>query len=111
MRLTIPEYCLICLVGPSGSGKSSFAAQHFRPTEIISSDVCRGLVCDDENSMEATSDAFELVHFLGSKRLSNRRLTVIDATSVKREDRQPLVTLAKQFHARSVRAHLRNQTD
>ena len=99
MRLTIPEYCLICLVGPSGSGKSTFAAQHFRPTEIISSDVCRGLVCDDENSMEATSDAFELVHFIGSKRLSNRHLTVIDATSVKREDRQPIVALAKQYHA------------
>jgi len=99
MRLTIPEYCLVCLIGPSGSGKSTFAAQHFRPTEIISSDVCRGLVCDDENSMEATSDAFELVHFIGSKRLGNRHLTVIDATSVKREDRQPLVALAKQYHA------------
>ncbi len=99
MRLTLPEYCLVCLIGPSGSGKSTFAAQHFLPTEVISSDACRGLVCDDENSLEASSDAFELVRFIASKRLANRRLTVIDATSVKREDRQPIVALAKQYHA------------
>ena len=99
MRLTLPEYCLVCLIGPSGSGKSTFAAQHFLPTEVISSDACRGLVCDDENSLEATSDAFELVRFIASKRLANRRLTVIDATSVKHEDRQPIVALAKQYHA------------
>jgi protein phosphatase len=99
MRLTLPEYCLVCLIGPSGSGKSIFAAQHFLPTEVISSDACRGLVCDDENSLEASSDAFELVRFIASKRLANRRLTVIDATSVKREDRQPIVALAKQYHA------------
>ncbi|MFQ5973114.1 MAG: polynucleotide kinase-phosphatase, partial [Alphaproteobacteria bacterium] len=99
MRLTIPEFCLICLVGPTGAGKSTFARQHFLPTEIISSDACRGLVYDDDNSLEATSDAFELVHVIASKRLANRRLSVIDATSVKREDRRPLVALAKKYHA------------
>ena len=102
MRLTIPEFCLICLVGPTGAGKSTFARQYFLPTEVLSSDACRGLVCDDENSLEATSDAFELVHAIASKRLANRRLTVIDATSVKREDRKPLVALAKEYHALSV---------
>ena len=37
------------LVGVSGSGKSTFAREHFAPTEVISSDFCRGLVADDEN--------------------------------------------------------------
>ena len=38
MRVTIPEFCLVVLAGASGSGKSSFAREHFAPTETISSD-------------------------------------------------------------------------
>ena len=49
MEIKIPELALVVLVGPSGSGKSTFARTHFKPTEIISSDSCRGFVSDDEN--------------------------------------------------------------
>ena len=70
MKLTIPELSLVVLVGPSGSGKSTFARRHFRPTEVLSSDYCRGLVSDDENSQDATPDAFELLHFIARKRLA-----------------------------------------
>ena len=52
------------LLGPSGCGKSTFARTHFKPTEIISSDFCRGLVSDDENNQEATGDAFDLLRFI-----------------------------------------------
>ena len=48
--MKIPELSLVVLMGPSGSGKSSFARKHFKPTEILSSDFCRGLVADDENA-------------------------------------------------------------
>ena len=51
-KLTIPELSLVVLVGPSGAGKSTFARTHFRPTEVVSSDRCRGLVSDDENDLE-----------------------------------------------------------
>ena len=85
--LEIPELCLVVLVGASGSGKSSFARRHFAATEVISSDTCRGLVCDDESDQGATGDAFELVRYLAGKRLARRRLTVIDATSVSPEAR------------------------
>jgi protein phosphatase len=95
MHITIPNLSLVVLIGPSGSGKSTFARQHFRPTEILSSDFCRGLVSDDENDQAATGDAFELLHFVASKRLKAGKLTVIDATSVQPESRQPLVALAK----------------
>ncbi len=56
MTILIPNFALVVLVGVSGSGKSTFARTHFRPTEIISSDVCRGLVSDDENDQSATTD-------------------------------------------------------
>ncbi len=94
----IPALSLVVLVGASSSGKSSFARRHFLPTEIVTSDFCRGLVADDENDLSATADAFAVLHFIASKRLERGRLTVVDATSLKPEDRKPLVTLARQHH-------------
>jgi protein phosphatase len=98
MKLTIPELALVALIGPSGAGKSTFARRHFKPTEVLSSDFCRGLVRDDENDQSATEDAFAVLHFVAGKRLAAGRLTVVDATSVQPESRQPLVALARQFH-------------
>ena len=96
--LEVPELSLVLLVGASGSGKSTFARTHFLPTEVLSSDFCRGLVSDDENDQAATKPAFELLHFIASKRMEAGRLTVVDATNVKREDRAPLVALARKYH-------------
>ena len=97
-ELDVPELSLVVLVGASGSGKSTFAAKHFLSTEVLSSDHCRALVADDENDQGATSDAFELLHFIAAKRMAGARLTVVDATSVKREDRARLVRLAREHH-------------
>jgi len=97
--LTIPELALVVLVGASGSGKSTFARKHFKSTEILSSDACRGLVSDDENNQAATRDAFEVLHFIANKRLARGLLTVVDATNVQPESRKPLVALAREFHA------------
>ena len=99
MKLTIPEFALVALIGPSGAGKSTFARTHFKPTEVISSDYCRGLVSDDENDQGATNDAFEVLHYIAAKRLANRRLTVIDATNVRADDRKALIRLAREHHA------------
>src|ERR1700738_807709 len=98
MTLTIPELSLVVLVGASGSGKSSFGRKHFRPTEVLSSDYCRGLVSDDETDQSATNDAFEVLHFIAAKRLAAGRLTVVDATNVQASARQPLVALARTHH-------------
>ncbi|MBK8509884.1 MAG: polynucleotide kinase-phosphatase [Candidatus Competibacteraceae bacterium] len=98
MKLTIPELSLVVLIGVSGAGKSTFARRCFRPTEILSSDYCRGLVSDDENDQAATADAFEVLHFIAAKRLAAGRLTVIDATNVQPDARKSLVALARQYH-------------
>src|SRR5215470_14641979 len=95
-QIDVPELSLVVLIGASGSGKSTFAAAHFAPTEVISSDFCRGLVSDDENNQAATGDAFELLHFIASKRLAAGRLTVIDATNVQPEGRKELIRLARE---------------
>jgi protein phosphatase len=98
MKLIVPELAVVALVGPSGSGKSSFARKHFLPTEVLSSDFCRGLVSDAENSQAATSDAFDVLYFIASKRLTAGKLVVIDATNVQTEARKPIVALARQYH-------------
>ena len=98
MLIRIPEPSLILLIGSSGSGKSTFAHKHFKPTEILSSDFCRGLVSDDETDQAATNDAFEVLHFIASKRLAAGKLTVIDATNVQADARKPLLALAREYH-------------
>ena len=94
----MPELSLVVLIGPSGCGKSSFARTHFKPTEVLSSDYCRGLVSDNENDQAATGDAFDVLHYVARKRLAAGRLTVVDATNVQIESRKPLVALAREFH-------------
>ncbi|MYC78209.1 polynucleotide kinase-phosphatase [Candidatus Poribacteria bacterium] len=98
MIMKIPEPSLVLLIGPSGSGKSTFARKHFKPTEILSSDFCRGLVSDDETDQAATNDAFEVLRFIAAKRLAAGKLTVIDATNVQAEARKPLLALARKYH-------------
>ncbi len=98
MQITIPKLSLVVLIGPSGSGKSTFARKHFLPTEVLSSDHCRALVCDDENDQSVTREAFEIMHFIVGKRLAAGRLTVIDATNVQPEARKPLVEIARSYH-------------
>ncbi|MBA4387757.1 MAG: polynucleotide kinase-phosphatase [Verrucomicrobia bacterium] len=98
MDIKIPNLSLVVLIGPSGSGKSTFAKKHFLPTEVLSSDFCRGLVSDDENDQKATNDAFAVLHFIAAKRLAAGKLTVIDATNVQSESRKPLVALAREYH-------------
>lgn len=98
MKIAIPELSLVVLVGASGCGKSTFARRHFQPTEVISSDYCRGLVADDENDQSATADAFDILHFIVGKRLKSGRLAVVDATNVRPEDRKGLVQLAREYH-------------
>src|SRR5262245_48646150 len=98
MKISIPEFALVLLIGPSGSGKSTFARQHFKATEILSSDFFRGLVSDDESNQAASKDAFEVLHLVAAKRLAALKLTVIDATNVLAEARKPLLQLTRTYH-------------
>ncbi|MGH9180385.1 MAG: polynucleotide kinase-phosphatase, partial [Acidimicrobiales bacterium] len=100
--LAIPELSLVVLIGMSGSGKSRFAARHFRPTEVLSSDFCRGLVSDDENDQAATPAAFDVLHHIAGRRLEAGRLVVVDATNVDPASRRPLVALARHHHVLAV---------
>ncbi len=102
MTYEIPRLSLVLLVGASGCGKSTFGRKHFLPTEVISSDFCRGLVADDENDQSATTEAFDLLHTILRKRLAAGRLTVVDATNVQEPSRRALLSIAKEYHVPTV---------
>ncbi|WP_206431649.1 polynucleotide kinase-phosphatase [Deinococcus psychrotolerans] len=100
--IDLPELCLVALVGASSAGKTHFAAQHFLPSETLSSDFFRRLVSDDEAALDANADAFDSLFFVAGKRLTRGRLTVVDATSVRPDDRQRLIKLARQYDVPAV---------
>ena len=97
--IEIPDFSLVVLIGATGSGKSTFAARWFKPTEIASSDYARGLISDDENDQAVNADAFDLVRAVAEKRLKYRRLTVIDATNVRASERKQWIEIARRWHA------------
>ncbi|SOD02532.1 polynucleotide 3'-phosphatase /polynucleotide 5'-hydroxyl-kinase /polynucleotide 2',3'-cyclic phosphate phosphodiesterase [bacterium JGI 053] len=100
--IRIPELSLVVLVGASGCGKSTFARRHFLPTEVLSSDFFRAMVRDDETDQSATTDAFDVLHFVARRRLRAGRIVVVDATSVQPESRKALVALARECHVFAV---------
>jgi predicted kinase len=100
LRLTRPSVVVLC--GPAACGKSTFAAKHFRPTQIISSDQARAFVCDDERDQRFQTQAFALVHFLVEQRLSINRLCVVDSTALTAAARKSLLELARRFHVPAV---------
>jgi protein phosphatase len=99
LDIRIPDFALVVLIGASGSGKSTFAAKHFLPTEVISSDTCRGLISDDDTDQSVTADAFDLVRIIAEKRLKLRKTAVIDATNVRSSDRKTWIEIARRWHA------------
>ncbi len=95
--VAIPADALVLLIGPAASGKSTWAAAHFRPSQILSSDTFREMVADDASDQAATRDAFQLLHGVARARLARGLLTVVDATNLQRSARTPLRTLAARL--------------
>lgn len=87
---------MVVLVGSSGCGKSTFAARHFAPSQVLSSDQMRALVADDPDDQTATEAAFELLHTALALRLARRRTTVVDATNVEGWARGRLLAIARR---------------
>ena len=102
MRIEIPEFCLVALVGATSCGKSSFAKKHFKTTEVLSSDFFRALVSDDENNQECSGAAFDALFYVAKKRLDAMKLTVIDATHLQENARRQVLNLAKEQNCHSV---------
>ncbi|HMD96543.1 MAG TPA: AAA family ATPase [Terriglobia bacterium] len=87
---------VVVLCGPAGCGKSTFAAKYFRPTQVISSDQCRALVCDDERDQRFQEQAFALLDFILDLRLDLNRLCVVDSTAITQSARWSLLERSRR---------------
>ncbi len=101
-QILIPVPSLVILCGPANSGKSTFAAKHFPPTAVVSSDRCREMVADDEGAIWASPEAFAVFYHIIEARLRYGRLTVADSTAVQPEARKTLIRIARRLRLPTV---------
>lgn len=101
MRIEIPEFALVAMIGATSSGKTTFAHKHFKETEVLSSDFFRAMISDDENDQTVSKDAFELLYNAADKRLEHMKTTVIDATNLQKSARQQVLDLARRQNVHS----------
>lgn len=101
LPMAAPGWCfepgaLVVLVGPSASGKSSYA-ERFQPTARICLDSLRGAVADDESDQSATTVAAQVQDLLLDARLSRNLLTVLDSTNLLLHVRAKILARARLF--------------
>jgi len=96
VNVQLPDPALVVLCGPAACGKSTWAAQHFGDTEVVSTDRLRAMLCDDPGDQSVNAPTFELLHRLVEERLARLRFTVVDATNLESRARQPLRGMARK---------------
>jgi alkanesulfonate monooxygenase SsuD/methylene tetrahydromethanopterin reductase-like flavin-dependent oxidoreductase (luciferase family)/predicted kinase len=94
--VTLPDPAVVVLVGPSGSGKSAWAAAHYRREEIVSSDALRGVVGSGPHDLDATDDAFDLLERVVAARTGRRLTTVIDTLGADEVRRRAWLARARE---------------
>ncbi|HEU5158578.1 MAG TPA: TIGR03560 family F420-dependent LLM class oxidoreductase [Streptosporangiaceae bacterium] len=92
----LPAPCLVVLVGPGASGKSTWAAAHFAADSIVSSDRLRALVGAGEDDIAASDDAFALLDQVVRHRMGRRLTTVIDTLGLDPARRSAWLALARE---------------
>jgi F420-dependent oxidoreductase-like protein len=100
--IRLPASCLVVLVGPSGSGKSAWAAEWFPSELIVSADRLRSLVGEGEHDQRAGTDAFDVLDLVLERRLRRRLLTVVDTLGLDRVRRRGYVALARRHRVPAV---------
>ena len=108
MATLLPSPCLVVLVGASGAGKSSWAAEHFAPDQVVSSDRLRAVVGEGEEDLAASEDAFALLDQIVEHRLRRRLTTVVDTLGLDPERRASWLDLARRHGAGDRRGRVRD---
>ena len=94
--IRLPNPCVVVLVGPSASGKSTWAEKWFPAGHIVSADRLRALVGEGEHDQRAGTDAFAVLDLVLERRLRRKLPTVIDTLGLDRERRRAYVALARR---------------
>ena len=95
MDVALPSPSLVVLVGAPASGKSSWAAEHFRPEQVLCADTLRGIVGEHELDLAASDDAFEILDRMLAMRMGRKLTTVVDTTGLDDARRRSYLELAR----------------
>jgi predicted kinase len=91
----LPDPALVLLVGPAGSGKTTFARRWFAPEEIAGSDDLREAIAGDATDQTRNRAVFRALHRTVERRLTDGALSVVDATNIEAHARRPLLAIAR----------------
>jgi alkanesulfonate monooxygenase SsuD/methylene tetrahydromethanopterin reductase-like flavin-dependent oxidoreductase (luciferase family)/predicted kinase len=92
----LPDPALVVLVGAAGAGKSTWAQQHYRAAEIVSSDDLRGVVGSGRHDLDASGDAFRLLDEIVAARCRRGLTCVIDTLGLEPERRRGYLDAARR---------------
>jgi F420-dependent oxidoreductase-like protein len=95
--LALPSPCVVVLVGPGAAGKSTWAAAHFPPDVVVSSDRLRALVGTGEDDIAASTDAFAVLDEVVRRRLARGLTTVVDTLGLDAGRRRGWLALARGY--------------
>ena len=87
----IPSPALVVLVGPAGSGKTTWARRRYAGNEIVSADALRAVVGSGEADLDASKDAFALLDAIVAARLRRGLTTVVDTLGLDPDRRAALI--------------------
>ena len=94
--MSLPSPCVVVLVGPGASGKTTWAGAHAPAGSVVSSDALRALVGSGEDDIGASADAFALLELAIKARIGRRLTTVIDTLGLDAERRRGWLSLARE---------------
>lgn len=92
----------LVLIGAPGSGKTTWARQHFTRTEVVSSDDLRAQVADRAGDMRSTPYAFRALYAIVEGRTALNRAVVVDATNRTPHERELACEAALRFGRRAI---------
>jgi predicted kinase len=105
--------CLIILVGPPASGKSTWGKEFAKKNNVVyvSTDEIRGEIGKDESDQSVSDVAFVIAKNRVAKSLFQGNHTMIDATNINRKSRRDWVNMKKSYGAYVVAVTFEVPTD
>lgn len=82
-EITIEKNTLVLLVGLPGSGKSTFAINHFPLDSIVSTDRIRQELSNNPRNQLVSNQAFIMANGVVRERLKHGEIVVVDAQNIK----------------------------
>lgn len=93
--IDVPGPALVVLVGPAGSGKTTWARAHFAANEVVSADALRATVGSGEADLDASVDAFAVLDAVVAARVRRGLTTVVDTLGLDTPRRRELIDLGR----------------